>query len=876
MDDWYTVSTETGGDSTNIILHFSKNGGALRNGRIRLTTGYAANSPYLIEFTQYGEFILQKDTTLDLIGLKYSSIGLADYDNDNDMDMLMSGEDDYSFTKLYQNNPGNILEVNNDVFPQLSRGEIKWADYDNDGDMDVFISGAKAPYESDKQSKLFKNLGDGTFKEDSISNFTAMFASKADFGDYNNDGYIDLIVSGSSEQGEKTCLFLNNKGKSLNELSSFEMSGDYYTNVFFVDFDKDYDMDILLKGELYENTGDGNFLLYSNRVFSEERNCSWGDFDNDGDVDIFSGGLILLNDGNDNYTKSKIAGLPVNIMHHDWGDYDNDGDLDLIFKIYYETYLFNNNGNAEFTQQERVSFADIQGTVAFFDYNNDGKLDVVSTGFNRSGIAETEVYVNKGFKSNTMPDPPKTLKDSVYSNTVYLFWNEGSDNESASDGLYYNCYLYRVGGDTILNSMSDHSSGVLRLPFLGNVQKNQGWKIHLDSAGVYRWAVQTIDQAYTGSKFSGEKEFEAVPYLAFNPAMEGLKWQAGKVNQVIWDEAFIDYVKLEYKITSEEKWNTVQDSVTASEKQLSWTTPDIQPTKMLIRISDARYGLSDTLSISLIPSTKIITPVSGTEVMPGDTLTLKWENLYSDAFTLSYRPQNEYNWNVIIENIEDESDSFNWCLPVVKPGVYWIKVYDSEINESADSIVINILPYLEIVSPVPNQEVSYKGSTEIKWISSYANNVSISYKTSKNYYWHTLSYDYPAEQKSFTWDVFQYISAKDSCQILIKDLNSNAADTSGYFYLVDSLTTGIASNISQNIDIRIYPNPVKDILHIELLKDTNTNYVLNIYNSYGEKVYENNILADISSFDLGRLPAGVYLVKLFDGKRTFNRKIVVQ
>ncbi len=876
MDDWFTLSTETGGDSININLHFSKNEDALLKGNIRLTDKHALNSPYLIEFTQDGESIFSKDTTLDLIGMKYSSIAVADYDNDKDMDMLMSGEGYYSFTRLYQNIAGNILEVNNDVFPQLSRGEIKWADYDNDGDMDVFISGAKAPNESNKQSKLFKNNGDGTFEEDSISNITAMFASKADFGDCNNDGFIDLIVSGRSDQGEKTYLFRNDKGKSLNVQSSFEMSGDYYANVFFVDFDKDYDMDILLQGELYENTGDANFLSYTNGDFVKNRNCSWGDFDNDGDVDVFSEGLILLNDGDGNFTTSKKAGLPVNISNHAWGDYDNDGDLDLIFKIYYETYLFNNNGHAEFTQQEGVSFADIQGTVAFVDYNNDGNLDVVSTGFNRSGIAQTEVYANKCFKSNTVPNPPKTLKDSVYRNTVYLFWDEGSDNESASDGLYYNCYLYRVGGDTILNSMSDHSSGVLRMPFFGNVQKNQGWKIHLDSAGVYRWAVQTIDQTYAGSLFSEEKAFEVVPYLAFNPAMEGLKWQAGKVNQIIWDEAYIDYVKVEYKLSSEEKWNTVQDSVTASEKQLNWTTPDIQPAELFIRISNARYGLTDTISIPLIPSIKIITPVSGTEVMPGDTLTINWENLFSDAFTLSFRPQNEYSWNVIIENMEDESNFFNWCLPVVKPGVYWIKVCDIEINESSDSIAITILPYIEIVTPRAKQEVTFKGSTDIKWVSPYTDNISISYKTSKNYYWRTLYFGYPTGQKSFTWDVFHYISAKDSCQILIKDLNSNAADTSGYFYLVDSLTTGISSNISQNTDIRIYPNPVKDILFIELPGNTNTNYGLKVYNSYGEKVYENNVLAGINRLVLGRLPVGAYLVNIFDGKRTFNRKIIVQ
>ncbi len=876
LNDWFSINTETEGDSLNIILQFSKNEDALRKGHIRLTDNHALNSPYIIEFTQDGKSIFMEDTSQNLVDISYSAIGVADYDNDNDMDMLTSGEDYYSLTTLYQNTPDSLREVNSDVFPQLSRGEIKWADYDNDGDMDVFISGAKAPYESDKQSKLFKNLGNGIFEEDSISNITAMFASKADFGDYNNDGFIDLIVSGSSDQGEKTSLFRNDKGKSLNQLSSFEMSGDYYANVFFVDFDLDYDMDILLEGELYENTGDDNFQPYTNGDFVKDRNCSWGDFDNDGDVDIFSGGLILLNDGNGFFTKSEAAGLPVNITYHAWADYDNDGDLDIIFKIYYKTYLFNNNGHAEFTQQEGISFADIQGTVAFIDYNADGKSDIVSTGFNRSGTAVTKLYTNKSYTSNTVADPPKTLQNSVSFDTVHLSWDKGSDDESASEGLSYNCYLYRLGSDTIFNSMSDHSTGQLRVPFRGNAQHNQGWKIRLDSAGIYRWAVQTIDQAYTGSLFSGEKEFEAVPALQFAPAMENQKCQVDKENLLKWDEAFIEYVKLEYKISGDENWNIIQDSITASEKQFTWTTPYIQPTEILIRISNARYDLSDTISLMLIPSIKITDPISGVESMPNDTLTIKWEGPYSDTFTVSFRPQNESDWTIIAENLTDESDSYKWCLPLVNPGAYWMKVYDSEINESADSILINTLPYLKIVNPQAKQEVLYKESTEIKWISAYADNVSISFKPSKRYYWQTLSYNYSAEQEAYTWAVSQYIFAGDSCQILIKDVNSNASDTSGYFYLVDSLTTGLASNISSGVDIRIYPNPVKDILNMELFATPNTEYGLIIYNSFGVKVFGDKVFGGINSFDLSRLPAGVYLVNLFDGKRTFNRKIVVQ
>jgi len=129
--------------------------------------------------------------------------------------------------------------------------------------------------------------------------------------------------------------------------------------------------------------------------------AAWGDFDNDGLEDVFvvSGGgplsaaesqlapsVLYRNLGNGRFEKVKgFPDLRIHGMAAAWGDYDNDGRLDLVVTSFDRIYLFHNNGDGSFTDVSHKAGLDrYQGFWAgavWGDYDRDGYLDLYVCGY---------------------------------------------------------------------------------------------------------------------------------------------------------------------------------------------------------------------------------------------------------------------------------------------------------------------------------------------------------------------------------------------------------------------------------------------------------------------------------------------------------------
>ena len=122
---------------------------------------------------------------------------------------------------------------------------VATADYDNDGDLDVFLGTQSYPG-SAFTSILYRNNGNGTFTEVTASSgiTTNYYIWGAEWGDYNNDGNIDLFLATT-------------------------------TGLF----------------QLYKNNGNGTFTDVASTVGISDGesgySCAWLDYDNDGDLDLY-------------------------------------------------------------------------------------------------------------------------------------------------------------------------------------------------------------------------------------------------------------------------------------------------------------------------------------------------------------------------------------------------------------------------------------------------------------------------------------------------------------------------------------------------------------------------------------------------------------
>ncbi len=127
----------------------------------------------------------------------------ADYDNDGDPDLLISGATGSGrLTHIYRNDSqsgGEIAFVNLGLnLPGVEFGAVRWGDYDNDGDLDFVLSGAT---DSGRISEVYRN-DNGLFSP-ALAGLIAVSKGHASWGDYDNDGDLDLILTGQQAENDR-------------------------------------------------------------------------------------------------------------------------------------------------------------------------------------------------------------------------------------------------------------------------------------------------------------------------------------------------------------------------------------------------------------------------------------------------------------------------------------------------------------------------------------------------------------------------------------------------------------------------------------------------------------------------------------------------
>jgi Tol biopolymer transport system component len=323
---------------------------------------------YLDDYYLYsnnGDTTFTKETSSAVVEGDGDTWGSAwgDYDNDGDLDLFVSNY--YQNNSLYANN-------GNGTFTKVTSGAVvedveysyccAWGDYDNDGNLDLFVTNI------DQNNSLYTNNGNGTFTKVTSG---AVVSDGGDsrgcaWGDYDNNGDLDLFVSNWGH--ENNFLYTNNGDGSFTKVTSGAVVSDagYSRSCGWGDYDNDGDLDLFVPNAsnddnfLYTNNGNGTFTKETSGILVEDGGesygCSWGDYDNDGDLDLFVSNygfanFFYSNDGDGSFTKvtsGAVVGNDESSRGCASGDYDNDGDLDLFVANYHNqnNFLYANNGNS--------------------------------------------------------------------------------------------------------------------------------------------------------------------------------------------------------------------------------------------------------------------------------------------------------------------------------------------------------------------------------------------------------------------------------------------------------------------------------------------------------------------------------------------------
>jgi len=290
----------------------------------------------------------------NLTGVSDGCLSFADYDRDGDLDLAVTGKitEEYGSTKIYQNDGNGNFSDSGIEMIDVYHSALAWGDYDNDGDLDLVVIGF-GMMGIGKIAKIYENNGNGTFEDSGITDLTPVASGSVAWADYDNDGDLDLALTGDKGAGEYICYIYENKYRN-NPAKPFSTVGASLTGVrnsslAWGDYNNDGWLDIAISGEsstgdyvceIWKNDGDGTFSKTSDTLTGVyNSSLAWGDYDNDGDLDLVVTGLNAseqptskIYKNGPGYSFSEDAGqslIDVDQGSVAWCDYDGDKDIDL-------------------------------------------------------------------------------------------------------------------------------------------------------------------------------------------------------------------------------------------------------------------------------------------------------------------------------------------------------------------------------------------------------------------------------------------------------------------------------------------------------------------------------------------------------------------
>ena len=486
-----------------------------------------------------------------------------------------------------------------------------WIDYNNDGLLDLYVVSGRylegvtkfsKPEGVDATNHLYRNNGDGTFTDVTAQAGVGGkgFGMGVTVGDYDNDGYEDIYVTGWNT----SVLYHNNGDGTFTDVTAKAgvENPHFGTGAAWIDYDRDGKLDLYVgnylkfdpnakreyftadafpgpldyEGDadrLFHNNGDGTFTDVSHKAgidnpLGRAMGLTAGDFDNDGWPDIY-----IANDTMESYmyhnnhdgTFTNVAsdvntafganGEATSAMNPIFGDYDNDGWQDLFVSDMRYHRLFHNPGPKGFWLDTTVEtgVAAVSGQYVawgdgFYDYDNDGWKDilVVNGGLHWLIPMEDSLLRNNG--DSTFTDVSSQSGDYFKFKKV----GRGACFADYDNDGYMDTFIVVLGGKGILLHAHPPTAGPrnhwLTIKLVGTKSNRDGYGARLEAiAGDSHQYIQAVAENGYLSQGDPRPHFGLGQHAQVDKLI--IRWPSGT-------EQVLEHVKTDQILTVKEPNNS--------------------------------------------------------------------------------------------------------------------------------------------------------------------------------------------------------------------------------------------------------------------------------------------------------------------------------
>lgn len=388
-------------------------------------------------------------------GLQNSSYLIADYDLDNDMDIVVSGQHSSGPLTVAMLNDNNFVFTSDAGLPRAA-SIIRMGDLDEDGRKELVLSGNEG---ADPFFTIYKRKNNQwSIAHDSLD----IKATAVEIFDFDIDGRNDLFVSGRKADNSIVTTMFYNKANLFFKPEQFGIQIDGHTNVGDVNHDGYFD--IMLTGK--NSLGRSNARRLTNHRSS--------------------------------FTIDSLQNIPQ-IDRAFIADFNSDGLADIHVK-----------GSGSYANVNKIvrnnqTHADLPGinvkAIAFGDYDRDGDLDLLQAQFSNSA-SELFVYENADTAVNKGPmNPHYSFAVRIY-NRTFMYWNKPIDDHTSENALTYDVTLRAENEDITLGEYDEIKTQRLTVTN-GNNGPNNYLLLKNIPGPVFAYGIQSIDNAFFTKQAGG-------------------------------------------------------------------------------------------------------------------------------------------------------------------------------------------------------------------------------------------------------------------------------------------------------------------------------------------------------------------------------------